>query len=51
MIYPVKNLKMELTEGAPPGSIYACQENGWINADLFVMWFEHFVASVNPSVD
>jgi hypothetical protein len=30
IIYPRKHLKAELTEGAPPGSIYACQENGWI---------------------
>ena len=49
VIYPRKNLKMELTEGAPPGSVFACQENGWINSDLFMKWFEHFVASVNPS--
>ena len=51
IIYPRKNLKMEFTEGAPPGSIFACQDNGWINSDLFMKWFEHFVACVNPSVD
>jgi hypothetical protein len=51
IIYPRKNLKIELTEGAPPGSIYACQENGWINCDLFLIWFEHFLATVKPSND
>jgi DDE superfamily endonuclease len=38
-------------EGAPPGSIYGCQENGWINTDLFLVWFDHFIATVNPSID
>ena len=51
IIYPHKNLKLDLTEGAPPCSIFACQENGWINSDLFIKWFEHFVATVNPSID
>ena len=51
IIYPRKNLKLELTEGAAPGSIFACQENGWINSDLFIKWFDHFVATVSPSVD
>ena len=51
VIYPRKNLKMELTEGAPPGSIFGCQENGWINCDLFPMWFEHFLTTVQPSIE
>jgi hypothetical protein len=51
IIYLRKHLKAELTEGAPPGSIYACQENGWINTDLFLVWFDHFIATVNLSID
>jgi len=51
VIYPRKNLKMELTEGAPPGSIFGCQENGWINCDLFRLWFEHFLTTVQPSIE
>jgi len=49
VIYPRKRLKNELTEGAPSGSIFACQKNGWINVELFSVWMEHFISIVKPS--
>lgn len=51
VIYPRKRLQPELTAGAPPGSIFHCQENGWINTELFTVWLEHFISFVKPSVD
>jgi hypothetical protein len=50
-IYPRKNLKAELTEWALPGSIFAGQGNGWINADLFIVWLNHFNAAINPCIN
>ena len=51
VIYPRKRLKLELTEGAPAGSVFHCQENGWINTELFSTWLEHFISIVHPSLN
>lgn len=51
VIYPRKRMKIELTEGAPAGSIFECQENGWINSELFVVWLEHFISCAKPSTE
>lgn len=51
IIYPRKRLKPELTEGAPAGSVFKCQEKGWINTELFAAWLEHFISIVHPSLD
>lgn len=39
MIFPRKLMKNELMDGAPPGSIGAANESGWITSDLFEKWF------------
>jgi hypothetical protein len=49
IIFPRKNMKMELMKGAPPGSIYACHPSGWIQTDLFTQWFRHFIQHVKPT--
>jgi len=51
VIYPRKRLKLELTEGAPAGSVFHCQENEWINTELFSAWLEHFISIVHPSLN
>jgi hypothetical protein len=38
-----KNMKEELMNGAPAGSISACQPGGWIQTDIFTTCFDHFV--------
>lgn len=50
VIFPRKRMKADLKEGAPAGSIFACQKNGWINVELFRQWFEHFITVVKPSL-
>ncbi|KAJ8932381.1 hypothetical protein NQ318_004535 [Aromia moschata] len=32
IIFPRKNMKLELMNGTPPGSIYECHTSGWIQA-------------------
>ena len=51
VIYPRKKLKADLTEGAPAGSVFHCQEKGWINTELFSAWLEHFISTVHPSIN
>ena len=52
-IFPRTRMKMELMNGAPPGSIHACHKSGWMQLHIFVDWFKHFLqvtgaAPTNP---
>ncbi|CAF4891595.1 unnamed protein product [Pieris macdunnoughi] len=44
-------MKMELMDGAPPGSAYACNTTGWMKLGVFEQWFDHFLTHVKPSKD
>ena len=49
MIYPRKTTPPEnVREGAVPNTLFSCSKNGWINADLFLEFFDFFLAS-NPA--
>ena len=49
IIFPRKNFSHLLTRGAPAGSIFRCQQSGWINTEAFMDWFQHFVSTTKPS--
>ena len=34
-----KRMKPELTNGGPPGAVYACQEKGWMSNKGFIYLF------------
>ncbi|KAK9703812.1 CENP-B N-terminal DNA-binding domain [Popillia japonica] len=38
-------------DGTPSGSIAACHPSGWIQTDIFTMWFNQFLKHVKPSQD
>jgi hypothetical protein len=42
-------MKPELKKNGPPGALYRCSENGWINGQLFLEWLQHFCDVVKPS--
>ena len=42
-------MKAELMNGAPPGSIYACHKSGWMQLEIFVEWFKHFLKSTGAT--
>ena len=47
VIFNRKTLNPELTTGEVPGTIYGLSEKGWINRELFLMWFhKHFLALI-----
>lgn len=50
-IFRRKRMKIELMDGAPPGSVYACNASGWMKLEVFSQWFNHFLAQVKPSKD
>ena len=45
-IFKRKKKKLLLTDNAPVGTIQGCSENGWVNADLFFEYIQHFVKHV-----
>lgn len=48
-IFPRVNMKKELEDRAPPGSIFGAHKSGWIQLHLFTKWFQHFLDFVKPS--
>ncbi|KAB0803136.1 hypothetical protein PPYR_00106 [Photinus pyralis] len=50
IIYPRKKMKQDLLDHALPGCLGLCQENGWVNGDLFLKWLIHFNDFVKPSL-
>ena len=43
------NLKQEFTTGEVPGSVYGLSRKGWIDGELFEMWFvRHFLLNALP---
>lgn len=43
MIYPRKtSVPDKLKEGAYPNTLFVNSESGWVNAELFIKWFEFF---------
>ena len=45
IIFDRKNLKPEMTEGEVPGSMYGLSNKGWIDSELFNLWFTHHFSS------
>lgn len=51
IIFPRERMKNELTDGAPPGAIFACHKSGWIQLEMFTTWFKHFINYTKPSAE
>lgn len=49
VIFPRLRMKAELQDGAPPGTMIACHPSGWMQSDIFLQWFDHFLAHAKPS--
>jgi len=43
-IFPRVRMKQELLDHAPPGAVAVPHKSGWMQSDIFVDWFKHFVA-------
>ena len=44
IIFDAKNLNLDWTEGEIPGTTYGLSSNGWIDMELFKLWFKkHFL--------
>jgi hypothetical protein len=49
VIFDRLSLRPELTDGEVPGTIYGLSRKGWIDSELFELWFfRHFLAHAPP---
>lgn len=49
MIFLRKNMKNELMDDAPTGSVGFLNETGWMTGDIFIKWPKHFVKPTKPT--
>jgi len=49
LVFQRKNMKQELMNGSPPGSIHVCHSLGWIRSEIFSQWFPHFIKHTKPT--
>lgn len=49
IIFARKRMKLELQDGAPPDTLFACNESGWMTVELFTRWFQHFISHTKPT--
>ena len=49
MIFARVRMKPELLDGSPPGTVGYASKSGWINAELFECWVDHFIKVVQPT--
>jgi hypothetical protein len=43
LIYPRKRMKDSLSYGVPPGTVFHCQDKGWMDSEVFFEWMRHFI--------
>lgn len=48
-IFPRARAKPELLDDAPPGSTAHYHPSGWMQTEIFLSWFDKFIAFSNPS--
>ena len=49
VIFDRKALKPELTLGEVPGTMYGLSSSGWVDSELFHLWFENHFLTYPPS--
>lgn len=49
VIFPRQRMKNELKDGAPPGTDFACHLSGWMQTNIFMQWFDHFLKHAKPT--
>ena len=49
IIYPRVRMKPAFMDRAPAGSLGVATKTGWINEQLFSMWFDHFLEFTQPA--
>ena len=50
VVFKRKTLSKEMCDGEVPGTMYGLSENGWVDSELFDLWFnKHFLPNAIPT--
>ncbi|XP_012540412.1 uncharacterized protein LOC105838982 [Monomorium pharaonis] len=49
IIFPRKDMTNLLMKGAPPCAIGVANQSGWVQSNLFIQWFKHFINKIKPN--
>lgn len=49
IILPRARQNLALTDGAPPGTKFVFHRSGWMQAEIFTGWFDHFLLHTKPN--
>lgn len=49
LVFPRVNVKDEILNGDPPGTIAATHPSGWMQLPIFTDWMAHFINFVKPT--
>ncbi|KAF2879120.1 hypothetical protein ILUMI_27050 [Ignelater luminosus] len=49
LIFLRQRMKQELMDGTPPAPVSACHQSGWMQGQIFVKRFRHFIDRVKPT--
>jgi len=48
LIFPRARFKEELLDRGPIGAVGAASKSGWVNEEIFLRWFQHFIQFFQP---
>ena len=48
LVYKCKRMKPEMTNSAPPRTLFSTQEKNWMSNEGFVYWLKHYIKFVKP---
>ena len=49
LIFPRVRRNPLFEVGVPPESLITCHPSGWMQTDIFIQWFEHFIHHTKPT--
>lgn len=48
MIFHRKNMNQQLMRDAPASTVGVCHPSSWIQINIFVQWYDHFIEITKP---
>jgi len=50
-VFPRVRMRVELMDRTPPGSVAVPHKSGWMQTEVFVQWFKHFIEHAHPTAE
>ena len=50
-IFPRARMRADLLDHAPPGAVGVAHKSGWMQTEIFLDWFKHFLRHCHPTAE